>query len=76
MRGRRCRRKSCFDGTSRGALRPLFARIGREADIIALVGDLTTHGEPEQVRAFVAELEGVELPIVTVLGNHDHESGQ
>jgi Icc-related predicted phosphoesterase len=65
-----------FDGLSRGAMRPLFARIGREADIIAMVGDLTTHGEPEQVRAFVDELEGVELPIVTVLGNHDHESGQ
>jgi Icc-related predicted phosphoesterase len=63
-----------FDGTSTGALRRVFADVTREADILALVGDLTTHGEPEQVHAFVEELEGVDIPIVTVLGNHDYES--
>lgn len=65
-----------FDGTSPGALRRLFADVTREADILALLGDLTTHGEPEQVRAFVEELEGVDMPIVAVLGNHDHEAGR
>ena len=65
-----------FDGTSTGALRRIFADISRDADILALVGDLTTHGEASQVRGFVDELEGVDVPIVAVLGNHDHESGE
>jgi Icc-related predicted phosphoesterase len=63
-----------FDGKP-GALRDVFADVNREADILALCGDLTTHGEEVQARGFVQELEGVELPIVAVLGNHDHESG-
>lgn len=65
-----------FDGTSRGDLRGLFVAAQREADILAIAGDLTTHGEPEQVSAFVEELDGVDIPIVAVLGNHDHETGQ
>jgi Icc-related predicted phosphoesterase len=63
-----------FDGRHRGGLRDLFSRICREADILAMVGDLTTHGHEEQVSAFVDELEGIDMPIVTVLGNHDHEA--
>jgi uncharacterized protein len=63
-----------FDG-SKGALRDTFVDVHREADILAICGDLTTHGEPVQIRGFVEELEGLDLPIVAVLGNHDHESG-
>lgn len=65
-----------FDGSNQVGIRDLFARVCREADILALVGDLTTHGEPEQVSAFVDELEGVDIPIVAVFGNHDHEAGK
>ncbi|MGH7476406.1 MAG: metallophosphoesterase family protein [Longimicrobiales bacterium] len=65
-----------FDGASRGALVDLFAAASRAADILVLAGDLTTHGKPEQARGLLEELAGVETPIVTVLGNHDHESGQ
>lgn len=64
-----------FDDTVGGTLRPLFADISRNADVLALCGDLTTHGRPEQVRAFIDELAGVEIPIVGVLGNHDHDAG-
>jgi uncharacterized protein len=63
-----------FDG-NRGSLAPIFTDACREADIIALCGDLTTHGEPDQIRGFIRELDGVNLPIVTVLGNHDYEGG-
>jgi Icc-related predicted phosphoesterase len=63
-----------FDGSRHGSLRELFADIHRNADILVLCGDLTTHGQPEQMRAFVDELAGVEVPIVAVLGNHDCES--
>jgi Icc-related predicted phosphoesterase len=64
-----------FDGSKHGSLRELFADVHRNADILALCGDLTTHGAPEQMRAFVDELAGAEVPIVAVLGNHDFESG-
>ncbi|MBW3553104.1 MAG: metallophosphoesterase [Gemmatimonadetes bacterium] len=62
-----------FDPRSRGSLSELFDRVNREADILALVGDLTTHGRRDQMEAFIEELRVVDVPVVTVLGNHDHE---
>ena len=62
-----------FDERARGSLSDLFERVNREADILALVGDLTTHGRPEQMEAFLHELEVLDVPVVTVLGNHDYE---
>lgn len=62
-----------FDPRARGSLSELFDRVNREADILALVGDLTTHGRHDQMEAFIEELRVVDVPVVTVLGNHDHE---
>jgi Icc-related predicted phosphoesterase len=64
-----------FDAEARGKLRDLFAEIDRSADILALCGDLTTHGKPEQIRALIDEMTGLKAPVVAVLGNHDHEAG-
>lgn len=64
-----------FDGRHVGALREVFAEIDRAADVLVLCGDLTTHGRAEQAEALIAELAGVEIPIVCVLGNHDFEGG-
>lgn len=61
------------DESMRGAYVDLFAHAGREADVLVVAGDMTTHGRPEQMRAFVDELRGVEIPIVAVYGNHDYE---
>lgn len=60
---------------SRGALTELFATVNREADVFAILGDLTTHGRFEQMEAFVEELHAIEVPMVAVLGNHDYEHG-
>ena len=65
-----------FDTAHTGMMRGLFADVHRSADVLALLGDMTTHGRPEQMRSFVNELAGVEVPIVAVLGNHDYEAGQ
>lgn len=65
-----------FDGRTRGSLRDLFSDIGREAQVLVLCGDLTTHGEPDQLEAFVDEMDGLDIPIVAVLGNHDFETNQ
>jgi Icc-related predicted phosphoesterase len=62
-----------FDEQARGSLSELIDRVNREADILALVGDLTTHGRREQMAAFVEEIAAVDVPMVTVLGNHDFE---
>ena len=65
-----------YDSRNRGQLRAVFADAARDAEVLVLCGDLTTHGEPEQISGFIGELEGVEIPILTVLGNHDCDAGR
>ena len=43
--------------------------------MLALCGDLTDRGEPEEGRQLARALASVGVPIVAVLGNHDYESG-
>lgn len=64
-----------YDERRDTSFRDMFARVNQRADILVVCGDMTTHGKPDQMRSFVAELAGVEIPIVAVLGNHDHEGG-
>lgn len=63
-----------FDGTNRTDLRSFMADIHKDADVLVMCGDLTTHGKPDQIRAFAEELSNASIPIVAVLGNHDYES--
>jgi Icc-related predicted phosphoesterase len=49
----------------------VFADAGREADVILLAGDLTLHGDPEEVAALVEAVQEIATPVVAVLGNHD-----
>lgn len=58
----------------RGELLDVLSGVNRNADYLALCGDLTATGKPEQMRVLVEELRGVEIPVVAVLGNHDHEA--
>lgn len=58
-----------------GLYRDLFARANDDADVLLLAGDLTRRGTPEEMKIVVAELADVKVPILAVLGNHDHESG-
>jgi Icc-related predicted phosphoesterase len=59
-----------------GTLLPLFTQIAQAADVLALCGDLTDYGQPEEAKALVNELSSIKLPTVAVLGNHDYESGK
>ena len=62
---------------SAGALQPLFAHAAQEADILVMCGDLTDYGLPEEARVLAKELSVVNrMPVVSVLGNHDYESGK
>jgi len=60
---------------SQGAFQPLFTRMAEAADVVAVCGDLTDYGLPEEARALAREVSVLKLPIVAVFGNHDYESG-
>ncbi len=52
-----------------------FSVVNDLADALVIAGDFTNHGTPDEMRACLSVLEHVRIPIVAVLGNHDHESG-
>ena len=66
-----------YGKASRGQLQPLFNAVARvEADILLLLGDLTDYGLTEEAVELARELtSGIKIPIIGVLGNHDHEAG-
>lgn len=53
-----------------------FANISAKADMLAIAGDLTAHGLAEEAKVLVDIMEGANIPIVAVLGNHDYHQGQ
>ena len=57
-------------------IQTFFAQVAELADVLALCGDLTDRGDPEEGRQLGRALATVGVPIVAVLGNHDHESGK
>jgi Icc-related predicted phosphoesterase len=63
--------------SSHGKLEPLFARAAAVADVLILSGDLTDYGLPEEAKILARELGSAKkIPMLGVLGNHDHESGK
>lgn len=52
-----------------------FLPLNELADVLVIAGDFTNHGLPDELRTCLSVLEHVHIPIVAVLGNHDHESG-
>jgi Icc-related predicted phosphoesterase len=54
----------------------LFEQVSRDADVLALCGDLTNLGLPEEAERLVKDLRSCRIPVVAVLGNHDYHSGQ
>lgn len=52
-------------------LAAVFADAARDADLILLAGDLTRHGDPGEVARLVEAVQGIEAPVLGVLGNHD-----
>lgn len=51
--------------------------VADAADVLVLCGDLTDRGLEEEARALArALITTVKVPILAVLGNHDHDAGQ
>jgi Icc-related predicted phosphoesterase len=59
-----------------GRLGPGLAGLEQQADALLLAGDLTKCGTVEEGRVVVSELQAVEVPVIAVLGNHDHHDGR
>lgn len=58
----------------RESMRRLFRSASGKADVLAICGDLTCHGRPDELRGLREAAAELEIPAVAVLGNHDHES--
>ncbi|WP_329084943.1 metallophosphoesterase family protein [Streptosporangium sp. NBC_01469] len=63
-----------LDESRRGSYRERLHDIGEKADVLLLAGDLTRHGTMEEGRVVADEFRDLPIPVVAVLGNHDHHS--
>jgi Icc-related predicted phosphoesterase len=59
---------------SSGHMRSCLERIQDDADLLLLAGDLTRHGDPAEAKVLADDLRHCPVPVVAVLGNHDHQS--
>lgn len=54
----------------------LIGELDHSFDVMILAGDLTDSGLPEEAQVLVDQLKVYSIPIIAILGNHDHEGGQ
>jgi Icc-related predicted phosphoesterase len=59
-----------------GSIAPALASLRDEADVLLVAGDLTRHGDPAEARVLARELASAPVPVLAVLGNHDHHLDQ
>lgn len=59
-----------------GKVTALLRDVHERADVLVLCGDLTDYGTEEETQVLARDLAEVRLPVLAVLGNHDHESGR
>jgi Icc-related predicted phosphoesterase len=61
--------------SDKGKWTSLFRDISAKADVLVICGDLTDTGDEEEAAVLVGELKAASIPVICVLGNHDHEKG-
>jgi uncharacterized protein len=61
---------------TRARIEESFTAAAREADLILLAGDLTTHGDPLQAQVLADACRDLPVPVCAVLGNHDLHLGR
>jgi Icc-related predicted phosphoesterase len=65
-----------FGIDSAGRLRPDLEHLAERADVFLIAGDLTWSGAVQEAEVLATELDGLAVPVVAVLGNHDYHAGQ
>ncbi|HZU20553.1 MAG TPA: metallophosphoesterase [Gaiellaceae bacterium] len=58
----------------RERVREAFERAADQADLILLAGDLTQHGQVDEIGVVADACRELEVPVAAVLGNHDWHS--
>ncbi|HEU5363690.1 MAG TPA: metallophosphoesterase [Gaiellaceae bacterium] len=58
----------------RDRVREAFVRAGAQADLVLLAGDLTQHGQVDEICVVADACAELEVPVAAVLGNHDWHS--
>jgi len=53
-----------------------FAHAADQADLVLLAGDLTAHGEPDEMQVVADAVRSIDRPVYTVLGNHDYHANR
>lgn len=53
-----------------------FKELSTQADVLLIGGDITDTGDESEAALFREELKACTLPVIAVLGNHDHEKGR
>ena len=56
--------------------RDLFEQASAKADVLLLCGDLTNTGLPKEAENLAYAISQCKIPVIGVLGNHDHHSDQ
>jgi Icc-related predicted phosphoesterase len=62
--------------TDKGKWVDFFTDVSKNADVLAICGDLTDTGDESEAHILVEELKSCSIPVVGVLGNHDHEKSR
>ncbi len=56
--------------------RDLFEQVHEDADVLCLCGDMVNFGKTREVEILIEDLKLCQIPMVGVMGNHEHECGQ
>jgi Icc-related predicted phosphoesterase len=62
--------------SDKGKWSQFFSDVSRNADVLAICGDLTDTGDETEAHVLAEELKSCTIPVVAVLGNHDFEKGR
>jgi Icc-related predicted phosphoesterase len=62
--------------TTRGRWRDVLTEVSHAADVLCVCGDLTNHGTVPEAEALAEDLRACAVPVLAVLGNHDHQCGK
>jgi Icc-related predicted phosphoesterase len=67
-----------LNATNRGRLRPHLEGLSERADVLLVAGDVTCLGTVDEAAVVAEELAVAvdEVPVLAVLGNHDHHSDE
>jgi Icc-related predicted phosphoesterase len=60
----------------KGRWTELFTHVSGEADVLLICGDLTDTGDEAEAETLAADLKACKIPVLAVLGNHDHEKSR